>query len=86
MILLSLLLFFGGPVTGPWLGPAEMHSLLLVVLVGALFYGIRFARGRTRDESASKAETILRERYAAGEISRAEYQQMLHDLEPRDSN
>jgi uncharacterized membrane protein len=85
MILLPLLLLFGGPIVGPWFGPAEMQTLLLVTLVGALFFGIRFLRDRSLGGSSDKAETILRERYAAGEISRAEYQQMLHDLRSRDS-
>jgi uncharacterized membrane protein len=85
MILLPLLLLFEGPIAGPWFGPAEMQALLLVTLVGALFYGIRFLRNRTGGGSSDKAETILRERYAAGELSRAEYQQMLHDLESRNS-
>ena len=85
MILLPLLLLFGGPIAGPWFGPAEMQALLLVTIIGLLFYGIRFVRGRTRGGSSDKAGTILRERYAAGEISRAEYLQTLHDLESRDS-
>jgi putative membrane protein len=38
--------------------------------------------GRVSDARASRAEAILAERYASGEIDADEYHRRLHDLEP----
>jgi len=67
--------FFGGM----WLWPL---LLILVVIAGAFL--IRgFSRGccGTGQSTHGKAEEVLRERYARGEISREEFNRMRADLD-----
>jgi putative membrane protein len=58
--------------------------LFVIVVVGAVAYagGWRPQWGQSVEhESRSSAIDIVRERYARGEISKAEYEQIRHDLE-----
>ena len=52
--------------------------LILAIVVAVVWFAASAGRGRgTRNSSA---EERLKERYAAGEIDQATYEQMLHDL------
>jgi putative membrane protein len=66
-----------GPGGGwPWLwGP------LMLALVAAAIWLVVRARGSGMRSSTARAEQILAERYARGEISRDEYRERLDDLE-----
>jgi putative membrane protein len=69
---LLMLLFWGGVIA------------LAVWLVGLLFPGAAGQSTSTPDGNGRKGETaleILKKRYARGELSRHEYQQMREDLE-----
>jgi putative membrane protein len=84
------------PVYGPWCGPwlvFPIIGLVVMLVVLALTFGPRgpFAtfgtRGRWRephDAGGPRAESaldILKRRYASGEITREQYQQMRRDIE-----
>lgn len=59
-------------------------DLLLVVLVGAIAYGLGWRPQFNQPGPAQTSQTpseILKARYARGEISREEYDQMRQDLE-----
>ena len=66
-----------GPGGGwPWLwGP------LLLALVAAAIWLVVRGRGPAMRSSTARAEQILAERYARGEISRDEYRERLDDLD-----
>jgi uncharacterized membrane protein len=81
-----------GPVPGlgPLFGPDSGATLLFLAVIGLLVYGVARLRQRKTDlgprtesghrHNGEPAIQILRERYAKGEISRAEYLQSLNDL------
>jgi putative membrane protein len=73
----------------PWLAGIWGLALLIRVLVigGLIFLVVRLFRGRTTyDHHVSHLgmtpEEILRRRYAAGDISREQYEEMRRTLEP----
>jgi putative membrane protein len=60
----------------PWLwGP------FMLALVAAAIWLVARGRGSARHASTTRAEQILAERYARGEISRDEYRERLDDLQ-----
>jgi uncharacterized membrane protein len=62
-------------------GHMGLMSIWWVVSVAALIALVWFiAAGRRRGPDSSDAERQLKRRYAAGEIDRDTYQQMLEDL------
>jgi putative membrane protein len=84
------------PFVGPWMvgmwGVGLLIRLFFFGLLGFLLFSIFRGRGAARyrsgrrdldfDDRGQSAEDILRRRYAAGEISREQYEEMRHTLEP----
>jgi putative membrane protein len=84
------------PFVGPWMfGLLGFGVLLKVLFFGLIFFllfrlfrGRGYRRGyygdysRTREYPEQTPEEILRRRYAAGEISREQYDEMRRTLEP----
>lgn len=71
-----------GHMMAPW-GWLFMLIFWALVIV-ALIYGVRWLAGRNGPEENGGGQTaldILKERYARGEISRKEFEQMKKDLE-----
>ncbi len=84
------------PWCGPWFGPwfvFPLVGLVLMIVVLFLVFGpngpfAHFA-GRSRGDGASRAERpadespldILKRRYARGEITREQFEQMRRDIE-----
>lgn len=72
-----------GPVGWEWgmyvVGLVFMLSIISLV-VWVIWNGVRSQRARTERQGPPRAEEILGERYARGEISREEYTQRLADL------
>ena len=67
----------------PFDQPGSLLVLPLFVAVGIVWFLATILRARSRDEKlrgSSSAEQILRERYARGEMDRAQFAQMLNDL------
>jgi putative membrane protein len=59
-------------------------DLILVVIVGAIAYALGFRPQFNQNRPAQTSQTpleILKARYAAGEITREEYEQTRRDLE-----
>jgi putative membrane protein len=56
-----------------------MLTVLVVMGILALYRGM--SRGSGGQESGDRAQAILRERYARGEITREQFDQMKRDLE-----
>jgi uncharacterized membrane protein len=80
----AMLLLTGcaGPV-GPPFGPGPetdfVFGILVILFFAGLFY--RSLKGwRNPDNSESSAIHILRERYARGELTREQFQNMMRDL------
>jgi uncharacterized membrane protein len=73
------------PGLGPVLDqPVTLLALLLLVVIGVLWLLGMIRKPRSRDANfrdGSLAEQILRERYARGEMDRAQFAQMLSDLQ-----
>ena len=67
--------YWGG--TGSWLGPIVM-VLFWLLLIGGIVALVR-SYGRSQP-GADRAEQILRERYARGEISREELEDLKRGL------
>ena len=67
--------YWGG--TGGWLGPILM-VLFWVLVIGGVVALVR-SYGRSQPEP-DRAQAILRERYARGEISRQELDDLQHGL------
>ena len=73
-------------INGPWGGFPWMWIfplIFLVVILLVLFRGGNWAMcgGHRRHGRGESARELLDKRYARGEISREEYQQMKNDLE-----
>jgi putative membrane protein len=62
---------------GGWGMPMLGGPLALIILVGVVFYYFNRRNGGT---GAPTARTILDRRYAAGEITKEQYDQMKRDL------
>jgi uncharacterized membrane protein len=79
----AILLLIGcaGPI-GPrfGLGPEadSVFGILVILLFGGLLY--RLAKGQDTKRPESPAIHILRERYARGELTREQFQNMMRDL------
>ncbi|GAB4286790.1 MAG: SHOCT domain-containing protein [Deferrisomatales bacterium] len=71
-----------GPMDGPMLGFGWIVMILFwgVVAVGVVLAVRRFL-GRTHQARGENPLEILKRRYAAGEISKEEYERMRRDLE-----
>ena len=71
-----------GHMMGPW---GWLFMLIFWVLViAALIYGARWLAGRNRTEEKGGGQApldLLKERYAKGEITREEFEQMKKGLE-----
>ena len=79
-----------GPGMGPLFGPEGVSQLMLIVVIVLVVWLIKMSRDRSAgkgdtkaDGDETKADAVLRERYARGEISRDEYLQISKDLERR---
>lgn len=75
----------GWPGSGPWFGVTSMWLIPFVVL-GVIVWLIFRSRDRSVSERFAQpppdtARNILDRRYAAGEISREDYQRMKQDVE-----
>jgi hypothetical protein len=67
----------------PFDQPGGLPALLCFVAVGLIWLFGTIRKARSRDNKlrgGSCAEQILRERYARGELDRAQFAQMLNDL------
>jgi hypothetical protein len=79
----AILLLTGcaGPI-GPPFGPGpeadSVFGILLLLLFGGFLY--RMAKGQDLKHPESPAVHILRERYARGELTREQFQDMMRDL------
>lgn len=75
---------WGGYGSGPWLGIPMVLFWTLVIGGGALLLASLFRQGQPAGGGTGPGGTrpadILKERYARGEISREQYEQMLRDL------
>jgi putative membrane protein len=73
--------YWGGPQMGWWgWGIGSIFSLIFWVLLILLFISLFrhwSGHGRMEDDSAGR---ILRERYARGEISKKEFEEMKKDI------
>jgi len=70
-------------VAPPLVELVRFAALVLFVAVGLIWLLAMIRRARSRDNKFSEdtsAEQILRERYARGELDRAQFAQMLNDL------
>ena len=82
-------MMMNGHMMPPWSSPWGWVFMLImlifwVLVIIALVYGIRRLAGGKRPEGdggGKVALEILKERYARGEITREEFQQMKQDLE-----
>jgi hypothetical protein len=79
----AILLLTGcaGPI-GPPFGPVpeadSVFGILLILLLGGLLY--RMAKRQNLKRPESPAIHVLRERYARGELTREQFQDMMRDL------
>ena len=74
---------YTGPWAGAWAGPWFLLIPLFWILLFILFFALarRFWWGRRFSEmQGAGAESVLRERYARGEIDETEYRQRLEVL------
>jgi hypothetical protein len=61
----------------------RFSALVLFVVVGVVWLSLKTSKTRSRGKAIpanQSAEQILRERYARGEMDRAQFGQMLNDL------
>lgn len=71
-----------GHMMAPWGWIFMLIFWALVIAV--LIYGVRWLTGRKRSEGnggGQAPQEIIKERYARGEITREEFEQMKNDLE-----
>lgn len=61
----------------PWMGGHVMGLLFWVIIIAVIVYVIKSQKGAEKPESALD---ILKKRYAAGEITKEEYEQMKADI------
>jgi len=67
--------------TGAWaIGVMLAILLFWVVVIVGFVVGLRWLFGRKRSSPADAALTILRERYARGDINKEEFEQKKKDL------
>ena len=69
-----------------WIGLGVVHMLLFWVLVIlGIVALVRWLAGGPADDGAARAIDILKARYARGQITREQFEQMKRDIdEPRD--
>jgi uncharacterized membrane protein len=67
-----------GPPFGPGPEVSSVFGILAILLLGGLLY--RSAKGQSLKRPESPAIHILRERYARGELTREQFQNMVRDL------
>jgi putative membrane protein len=67
-----------GPPFGPGPGIGSVFGILVILLFGGILY--RSARGQSLKRPEPPALHILRERYARGELTREQFQNMMRDL------
>jgi len=78
------------PGFGPPFGPDAGASVLLLGVIGLMAYGVKRLRDEQRqggrgseavhNARVDTAKSVIRDRYAKGEIGREEYFQLLKDL------
>jgi len=66
---------------GMWLGGLAMLVFWGALIVGAILV-VRYLGGVPRSEAHPSPLDILKRRYASGEITREQYEEMRKDLEP----
>ena len=64
----------------PYGGPMFIIGILVLIVIGVLVYQLIRNRGHESFRGREKPEEILKSRYARGEISQKEYQEMMTDL------
>jgi Short C-terminal domain len=67
-----------GPPFGPGPEADSVFGILVILLCGGLLY--RWAKGQNLKRPESPAIHILRERYARGELTREQFQNMMREL------
>ena len=74
--------FFGGGLG--WIGMILGFVFFILVIIGVIFLIIWIVKITTRsgndDKTGSKALEVLKERYAKGEITKEQYENMKKDL------
>jgi uncharacterized membrane protein len=89
LALLYIVLGVLGPISlSPALSPpfgelVRFSALVLFVVAGVVWLSVKMSKTRSRGKAIpanQSAEQILRERYARGEMDRAQFGQMLDDL------
>ncbi len=81
--------WFGGPWAGGWFGGGMLMMLPMLLFWGFIIWvGIMLVRKLSRASQDNRtaaasgtAHEILKERYAKGEISRDEFEQMKKDIQ-----
>ena len=69
-----------GSMMGPGFGGVFMGIFWILIVFLIVFVASRLFRLRGPGEERNRAEDILKERYAGGEISREEYERIKEDL------
>ncbi len=64
-----------------WIGVIVDLVILVGIVVLIVWAVNRFSGGRNRSNESQSPREILQTRYARGEITREQYQQMMKDLE-----
>jgi uncharacterized membrane protein len=68
-----------GPPFGPWPETDFVFGIFVILLFAGLFYRSS-KRWQNPNDPESSAIHILRERYARGELTREQFQNMMRDL------
>lgn len=67
----------GGPVG--WFGGGIMMIVMMVLIIALIIWAVRAAEGN-HSHSSSHALAILKERYARGEITKSQFEEMKKDI------
>lgn len=78
------------PYEGPWgmhymwgtwgIGMALVMLIFWVLLIAALVYGIRWLAAQSRSDAPERPLDVAKRRYASGEITREQFEQLKRDL------
>ncbi len=87
--------WFYGPSGGSWLGMGLAMVIQLIFWIFILYVAVRLLRGvplgrpgndsyfQTLSNNQFTAEDILKQRYAKGEITREQFEEMLNDIKEK---